>query len=90
MAAGPGESLTRLMNLGPVTARRLRVVGVETPADLRRVGAVDAYVRLRRAFPNLIAETMLYALHGALNDVRWYELSDEVRTALRHAAASRL
>ena len=48
---GPSGDLERMKNLGPISAARLRAVGVETAEDLRRLGAVEAYVRLRRAFP---------------------------------------
>lgn len=84
---GGSNDLERMKNLGPISAARLRAVGVETPDELRRLGAVEAYVRLRRAFPSQTTHIMLYALHGALADVRWYELSDEVTAALRDAAA---
>lgn len=79
-----------MKNLGPVSAARLRAVGIDTPEELRRVGAIDAYVRLMAAFPVVTTQIALYALHGAVTDVRWYTLSDEVKAALRDAAAHRL
>jgi TfoX C-terminal domain len=85
-----GDDLERLHNLGPVSAGRLRAAGIETVDDLRRLGAVEAYVRLKRAFPMETTQISLYAIHGALIGVRWYALSDEVRAALRDAAARRL
>lgn len=84
---GGSSDLERMKNLGPISAARLRAVGVETPEELRRLGAVEVYIRLRRAFPSQTTHIMLYALHGALANVRWYELSDEVTAALRDAAA---
>jgi DNA transformation protein and related proteins len=83
------SDLERMTNLGPVSAARLRALGIETPEDLRRLGAIEAYVRLRRGFPET-TRTSLYALHGALTGVRWYELSKDVRSALRDAADRRL
>lgn len=82
--------LERMKNLGPVVAARLRVAGVETPEELRRLGAVEAYVRLKRAFPAETPHTLLYMLHGAVTDVRWHSLSEESRAALRDAVARRL
>jgi DNA transformation protein len=82
-------ALERMKNLGPVSAARLQVVGIEGPDDLRRVGAVDAYVRLTRAFPAETTHVSLYALHGAVIDVRWYSLSEETKAVLRAAAARR-
>jgi hypothetical protein len=89
VAGEPGD-LAKLRNVGPVSAARLREVGIHTPGDLRRVGAVEAYLRLRRAFPAQTTEVALYALHGALTGVRWYELSSELRAALRDAVNRRL
>jgi hypothetical protein len=79
-----------MTNLGPVSAARLQAVGIETPEDLRRLGAIEAYVRLKRGFPVETVQVSLYALHGALTGVRWYEIPEEVRAALRDAAARRL
>jgi DNA transformation protein and related proteins len=82
--------LERMKNLGPVSAARLRAVGIETPDQLRQVGPVEAYVRLKRAFPIETTQIALYTLHGAITDAPWYVLSDEVKAALRDAAARRL
>jgi DNA transformation protein len=82
--------LERMKNLGPVSAARLRAAGIETPEELRRLGAVEAYVRLKRTFPVETTYTALYMLHGAVTDVRWYALSEESRAALRDAASRRL
>lgn len=84
------DGLERMKNLGPVSVARLRAVGIETPDQLRQVGAVEAYVRLKRAFPIETTQIALYMLHGAITDAPWYALSDEVRAALRDAAARRL
>ena len=83
------QKLEEMKNLGPISAHRLRAIGIGTPDDLRRLGAVEAYAQLKRAFPDQTTQIALYALHGALLDVRWYELSDEVSAALRSAAARR-
>ncbi|HXM58208.1 MAG TPA: TfoX/Sxy family DNA transformation protein [Candidatus Dormibacteraeota bacterium] len=83
-------ALERMKNLGPVSAARLRVAGIETPEELRRLGAVEAYARLKRTFPAETTHTTLYMLHGAVTGVRWYGLSEESRAALRDAAARRL
>jgi TfoX-like protein len=84
------DELEGMRNLGPVSAARLRAVGIASSEDLKRVGAIEAYIRLKRIFPAVTRETALYALHGAVTGVRWYTLSDEIRAALRDAAARRL
>ncbi|HYW22576.1 MAG TPA: TfoX/Sxy family DNA transformation protein [Terriglobales bacterium] len=84
------DILERMRNLGPILAGRLRTVGIATPDELRRLGAVEAYVRLKRKFWGETTPAQLYALHGAVTDVRWYALPEEARAALRDAAARRL
>ena len=62
--------------LGPVSAVRLREAGIETPEELRRLGAVEAYARLKREFPAETTHTLLYMMHGAVTGVRWHQLSE--------------
>lgn len=83
-------TLERMRNLGPVIADRLRAAGIATPEELRRLGAIEAYARLKRAFPALTTYSQLYMLHGAVTDVRWWALPEEARAALRDAAERRL
>jgi DNA transformation protein len=78
--------LAGLPNLGAVTERRLAAVGIRTRADLQRVGAVEAWLRLRDAFPGQTSRNALYALEGALLGERWDRLPDEVLRRLRRAA----
>ena len=71
----------KLRNIGPKSAAWLRQVGLRTPEDLAAVGAVGAYVKVRRAGfkPSL---NLLYALEGALADCHWQEVPDARRTEL--------
>jgi DNA transformation protein len=92
---GPGDvdelgDLGRMKNLGPVSAARLRSVGIETPEDLRQVGSIEAYVRLKRAYPFETSLVTLYALEGALTDTHWYALPERTKAELRIRAARRL
>lgn len=86
---GRGErALDRLKNIGPVTVRQLGEVGIGSEQQLREVGALEAYRRLRRAFPERINLMCLYALQGALLDCHWGELPPEVRDQLRRMAGA--
>ena len=77
------KDLAGLTNIGPKTAERLRAVGVANPGDLRRVGAIEAFDRVERDFPQPTTLVLLYALEGALRGVPWTALSEEVKTDLR-------
>lgn len=78
-------STSQLRNIGPKSAAWLRQVGVHTQQDLQAAGAVDAFVRVRRAGfrPSL---NLLYALEGALEGCHWQDIPGERRSALVLAA----
>ena len=71
----------KLRNIGPKSAAWLRQVGLRTREDLASVGAVDAFMRVKRAGfkPSL---NLLYALEGALLECHWQEIPDARRVEL--------
>jgi DNA transformation protein len=75
----------KLRNIGPKSAAWLRQVGLRSHQDVAAVGAVDAYMKVRRAGfkPSL---NLLYALEGALLDCHWQEVPDARRQELVQAA----
>ena len=77
-----------LPNLGPRSDEWLAEVGIHTVADLRQVGAVDAYRRLKQWNPRLVGLNALYAIHAALNGVHWRAVDDETKARLRADAAN--
>ena len=79
------RGLAALRNLGPATARRLADLGISDEAELRRVGPVAAWRRLKFAHPRETTLVALYALHGALTDTPWTALTAEVKDSLRRA-----
>lgn len=81
--APPGvRALAKLPSLGPASARMLAEAGVETPEALHEIGAVEAYRRLRFAFGKRVTASYLYALHVALNAMRWSDLGGAEKAAL--------
>ncbi|MBS3649205.1 TfoX/Sxy family protein [Pseudaminobacter sp. 19-2017] len=75
--------LASLPNLGPRTAWFLDEIGVATEADLRRLGAVDAYRRLKFQFGRQISLNALYALAGAIENRDWRSFNEEEKAQLR-------
>ncbi|WP_313348154.1 TfoX/Sxy family protein [Stenotrophomonas sp.] len=71
----------KLRNIGPKSAAWLRQVGLRTPEELTAIGAVAAFVKVRRAGfkPSL---NLLYSLEGALRDCHWQELPEARRVEL--------
>lgn len=81
--SSPQKDLTGLLNIGPATAKRLRAVGIVTLDDLQRMGAVEAFDRVEEAFPQSTTLVLLFALEGALRDVPWTALPEDVKADLR-------
>ena len=78
----PSPPVGQLPNLGPKSAAWLRAAGIATRADLERLGSVEAYRRvLAQGVPPSL--NLLYALEGALLDLRWDRLSPAVKENLR-------
>ena len=75
----------KLRNIGPKSAAQLRQVGVRTLDDLRALGSLEAFIKLKRAGfkPGL---NLLYSLEGALLDCHWQQVPEERRSELILAA----
>ncbi len=80
------ERIESLPNLGPKTARMLEEVGIARVADLRAIGAVDAWRRIKFAYPKRVSLVGLYAIEAALRGCPWTSLADDVKEDLRRAA----
>lgn len=81
------ELIETVRNLGPKTAAALADVGIHTRADLEAAGAVEAFIRLKARAGN-VSLNALYAMQAGLMGVDWRHLPDEMRAALREAAAA--
>jgi len=77
------SDLARLRNIGEKSARMLAAAGIKTIDDLRAIGAVEAYRRVRLANPDGISLNMLWALQGALLDIEWREVPGEIKVTLK-------
>lgn len=78
--------VSTLPNLGPTTEGWLAEVGITTLADLRALGAVEAYRRLKFSLLRQANLNALYALEAALRDCHWLRLPDAVKAALQAEA----
>jgi DNA transformation protein and related proteins len=75
------HELLQLKNLGMASVNILHAIGINTYADLQKIGAVEAYRRIRSRDIN-VSKVMLYALQGALMNVHWNDLSPDVKAQL--------
>ena len=74
-------SVAALFNLGPKSAAWLVAAGIRSRADLARLGAVRAYLKVKAQQPNA-SLNLLWALAGALERCRWNALPDGMRASL--------
>jgi len=87
----PREAPPPLPGLGPKSSGMLRSAGITSIAELREIGSVPAFVRVRRAGcrPSL---NFLWGLESAITGEPWQEVARNHRASLLLAleAAERL
>lgn len=76
--------LTELPNIGPVLAKNLRAIGINTSDALREMGAEEAWLRIRLNVDSGACLHQLQALAGAAAGVPRKELSPERKTELKN------
>ena len=78
------QDVAALRNIGPTIARRLNEIGIHTREDLKRVGPVTAYRRIRENCPDQTIPVCyyLYSLEGALADTHWDALPQAIKDEL--------
>ncbi|MEQ1892266.1 MAG: TfoX/Sxy family protein [Planctomycetota bacterium] len=77
--------LEKLLNLGPKSVAWLRDVGVTSRAELEHLGSVRAFRKVVEA-GHTTSLNLLYALEGALLDLRLERMSEAVKANLRARA----
>ena len=77
------DSISHAVNIGEILAAALREAGVATVADLRALGAVPAWERLRQVRPRLASGATLIQIEGATRGIRVTQLSPAERARLR-------
>ena len=75
------EKITALPNLGPKSQAMLAAAGITTLAELRALGAIPAYVRVKASGANA-SLNLLWALEGVLCGQPWQVVAKEHRTSL--------
>ena len=71
--------MKKLTNVGQRIAERLVDAGIESPEQLKKVGAKEIYMQLfeKEGWSNLLCPCFLYALEGAITGERWNEIPDK-------------
>lgn len=76
------KTLTQLPNIGPVLENKLRRVGIDSPASLKKWGSKNAFVKIKN-IDTSACYSMLCALEGAVQEERWHSLSIHTKQDLK-------
>jgi DNA transformation protein len=75
------SDLLELKNLGNTSINWLRAIGIQSLEDLQNKGAVEAYHEIQQRGIR-VSKVLLYALHGAMNDIHWNDLDNQTKQEL--------
>ena len=75
------SNLTEHINIGKKLAEKLETAEIESFEKLRALGTENAFIRLKTV-DKTACINMLYALEGAIQDIRWHNLSTERKQEL--------
>lgn len=76
------SELTGMMNIGKEMAKKLTTVGIDSREELIRVGAKQAFLKIKQEYPN-VCLVHLYALEGAVCNTEYNCLSEEKKKELK-------
>ena len=79
--------MTTMRNIGREMARKLTAAGIDSPEKLLQAGSRRAFFQLSALYPN-VCLVHLYALEGAIRDVDFNSLPEEVKRDLREFRAA--
>lgn len=74
--------LTSMMNIGKEMAKKLASVGIESSEELMEIGAKEAFLKLKRKYPN-VCLVHLYTLEGAIENTQFNSLSEDKKKELK-------
>jgi DNA transformation protein and related proteins len=77
------NELTKMPNIGNQLAELLIAIGVKDETALRNLGSENAILKISVLKNSGACINMLYALEGAIQGIRWHNLSDKKKQELR-------
>lgn len=83
------SNLMDLKNIGSTSAHWLESVGIKDQKTLKEVGVIQAYLRIHQRGIKT-SKVLLYALYGALHDLHWNEVPEDMKKELSLSIASAL
>lgn len=77
------NELTSLPNISDILAAKLEKVGINGAKELKEIGSEQAIIRIATIENSGACINMLYALEGAVQGIRWHNLPQSRKAALR-------
>ena len=75
--------LSKLPNIGEVLEKQLNDVGINTIGDLVNLGSKEAWLKIKEIDDSACLNRLM-ALEGAIQNIRWHNLSEEDKDNLRN------
>lgn len=77
------NQLTELPNIGVTLSKKLNQIGVKSEKDLKQMGSENAIIKISTIKNSGACINMLYALEGAIQGIRWHDLSENRKKELK-------
>lgn len=74
--------LQKLNNIGKELERQLNEIGIYTYDDLVNCGSTEAWLRIKAIDPSACINRLM-GLEGAIQNIRWHNLSDKDKKYLK-------
>ena len=81
--------LSKMPNIGKVLEKQLNDVGINTSDDLINLGSKEAWLKIKEIDDSACLNRLM-ALEGAIQNIRWHNLSEEDKDTLRNFYNSQL
>ena len=76
------NELSKLPNIGKVLSKQLNDVGINTVDDLINMGSKEAWLKIKEVDESACLNRLM-ALEGAIQNIRWHDLSDNDKKNLK-------
>jgi len=74
--------LTSMINIGKEMENKLKAINISSVEELMQIGSKEAFSRLKTQYSN-ICLVHLYTLQGAVDNIKYNQLSSEVKGNLK-------
>lgn len=79
--------LSSMRNIGKEIEKKLKTIGIDSAEKLTRAGSKEAFVCLKLRYPN-VCLVHLYTLQGAIDNIDYNRLSEDVKQDLKNFSDS--